>query len=95
MAHHLAQAFRSFEQDIADKAVTDDDIRAAREYLIAFNIANEVNRGLFEQFACGFNQFIAFDVFVTDIEQANARIACGGVLHGRSDQGRTHQSELL
>ena len=31
LAHHLAQAFRSFEQDIADKAVTDDDIRAARE----------------------------------------------------------------
>src|SRR5882724_131464 len=67
------QAFANLQRDVADKAVADDDIHAARKKIPAFHISHEVYRTLLQPCVNLARQFIALDLFFTDREQAHAR----------------------
>src|SRR6266481_6846070 len=68
------QALAGFQVDVPYKPVTDDDLDAAFEQVVSFDIADEVEVELFAEFEGFAGQFVAFRVFGADAEYADARI---------------------
>ena len=69
------RGFERFEQDIADKSIADDDIRAAVEQVFRFDIADEIERQRRDQGAGFVDKFVAFAFFFAVGEHADTRIA--------------------
>ena len=70
-ADKFDRTFHRFQRDIADKAVRHHHIDPAAENLVAFHVSDKIQRTVFQQTECLLHHFRAFDVFRTDIEQAD------------------------
>jgi hypothetical protein len=69
----LRQAFRSLQRDIADEAITDDDVGFALVESVTFDIADKIQAGIPKQFGSALDDVIALDLFLTDVEDPDRR----------------------
>ena len=91
ISHHLGHAFRGLEHDVADKAVTHDDVGRTFVNVGALDIAIKIKVAGSQKFARRFDAFIALDVFRADVQQANGWIL---LAFHRSAQHGTHDGKL-
>ena len=69
------QPFANFQGDISDESIADDDVDDAGEKIAAFDVADEVDGTFLEARVDFAGQFVAFNFFFADGEQADARAA--------------------
>ena len=70
--HKMSNAFRRFERDVADKAISDDHVNPTSVDIASFDVSDEVDRKLLQQIECFAREFVALAFFFANGEQADA-----------------------
>ncbi len=71
-AEHLCEPFGSLQRDVADETVAHDDIGDTFVDVVALDVAMKIEPAAAQQLACLPHHFVTLDVFLADIEQADA-----------------------
>jgi len=96
-ADGLDETFADLERDVANKAVTDDDIGASVVEVAAFDVAEKIDRQSFDELEGITGKVIAFGLFLTDGQKTDARIGGGGKASAEdgAEINFSHDGELL
>src|ERR1700676_2560694 len=85
------KAFADFQGDIADEAVADNYVHVSGEKISTFDVADKMDRALFQTRVNLAREFVALHFFLTDRQEADARPA---VAKGRAVIDFAHHSKL-
>src|SRR5690606_33719994 len=90
-ADHFGQTLDGFKHDVADKAITYDDVDRALENIVSLDVAIEVQVTLAQQLSRLFDDLVTLDNFFADIEKPDAGLRAP---IQRGDERRPHKREL-
>src|ERR1043166_4736263 len=66
--------FACFQNHVTDKTIADDDLDRFFKKMTAFNVADEIKGASLQQFENLLSQLGAFDIFITERDQADSRV---------------------
>ena len=72
-ANQVGDTFGNFQCDVANEAVRDDDVHFPIVEIASFDIADEVQRQVFQQLEGFAGEVVALGLFLADGEQSDAR----------------------
>ena len=89
-AHGFRQLFATLQDHVADKSVANRDIDAAREQIMAFHVADEIDHlGFMQQRQRSLRQLVALSFFRAVANQSDARIR---LVQNRFRVNRSHDA---